>query len=70
MSRSILFGERPLSRALAEFSAYHHGERNQAIHPNNADAPLSVATGLEVYSSTMPAPHELFDLARNPGSYR
>jgi hypothetical protein len=24
----ILFGERPLSQALAEFSAHHHGERN------------------------------------------
>jgi len=24
----ILFGERPLSRTLAEFSAHYHGERN------------------------------------------
>jgi|SRR5580700_1625112 len=28
LSRLILFGERPLSRALAEFSAHYHGERN------------------------------------------
>ena len=28
MSRLILFGERALSRALAEFSAHYHGERN------------------------------------------
>ncbi len=28
-SRLILFGERPLSRTLAEFSAHYHGERNQ-----------------------------------------
>jgi len=28
LSRLILFGEGPLSRALAEFSAHYHGERN------------------------------------------
>jgi hypothetical protein len=28
LSRWILFGECPLSRALAEFSAHYHGERN------------------------------------------
>jgi len=28
LSMLILFGERPLSRALAEFSAHYHGERN------------------------------------------
>lgn len=28
LSRLILFGERPLSRALAEFSAHYRGERN------------------------------------------
>jgi len=28
LSRLILFGERPLMRALAEFSAHYHGERN------------------------------------------
>ena len=28
LSRLILFGERPLSRVLAEFSAHYHGERN------------------------------------------
>jgi transposase InsO family protein len=27
-SKLILFGERPLSRTLAEFSAHYHGERN------------------------------------------
>jgi len=28
LSKLILFGERPLSRTLAEFSAHYHGERN------------------------------------------
>ena len=28
LSRLILFGERPLSRALTEFNAHYHGERN------------------------------------------
>ena len=28
LSRLILFGERALSRALAEFSSHYHGERN------------------------------------------
>ena len=62
LSMLILFGERPLSRALAEFSAHYHGERNHqgkanhncfsltlAINPNSATAPLNVATGSEVY---------------------
>src|SRR5271154_3442135 len=60
LSRLILFGERPLSRALAEFSAHYHGERNHqkgkatncfsqrlAINPNSSAAPLSVAIGSE-----------------------
>jgi hypothetical protein len=28
LSKLILFGERPLSRTLAEFSAHYHNERN------------------------------------------
>jgi hypothetical protein len=32
------------------------------MNPNNAGTPLRVATGSEVYSSTMAAPHECFDL--------
>jgi putative transposase len=28
LSKLILFGERPLVRTLAEFSAHYHGERN------------------------------------------
>jgi putative transposase len=28
LSKLILFGEGPLSRTLAEFSAHYHGERN------------------------------------------
>jgi putative transposase len=28
LSKLILFGEAPLSRTLAEFSAHYHGERN------------------------------------------
>jgi transposase InsO family protein len=28
LSKLILFGERPLARTLAEFSAHYHGERN------------------------------------------
>jgi hypothetical protein len=41
----ILFGERPLSRALAEFSAHYHGERNhqgkgnQLLFPEAGDKP-------------------------------
>jgi len=31
LSRLILFGERPLSRALPEFSAHYHGERNHLL---------------------------------------
>ena len=44
-SRLILFGERPLSRALAEFSAHYHGERNhqgkgnQLLFPEAGDKP-------------------------------
>ena len=32
------------------------------MSPNNAATLLRVATGSEVYSSTMAAPHEFFDL--------
>jgi len=45
LSRLILFGERPLSRALAEFSAHYHGERNhqgkgnQLLFPEAGDEP-------------------------------
>jgi hypothetical protein len=41
----ILFGERPLSRALAEFSAHYHAERNyqgkgnQLLFPEASDEP-------------------------------
>jgi hypothetical protein len=41
----ILFGERPLSRALAEFSAHYHGERNhqgkgsKLLFPEAGDKP-------------------------------
>ena len=45
LSRLILFGERPLSRALAEFSAHYHGERNhqgkgnKLLFPDAGDEP-------------------------------
>jgi hypothetical protein len=45
LSRLILFGERPLSRTLAEFSAHYHGERNhqgkgnKLLFPEAADEP-------------------------------
>ena len=45
LSRLILFGERPSSRALAEFSAHYHGERNhqgksnQLLFPEADDEP-------------------------------
>jgi hypothetical protein len=45
LSRLILFGERPLSRALAEFSAHYHGERNhqgkgnKLLFPEAGDEP-------------------------------
>jgi len=45
LSRLILFGERPLSQALAEFSAHNHGERNhqgkgnQLLFPEAGDEP-------------------------------
>jgi len=60
LSRLILFGERPLSRILAEFSAHYHAERNhqgkgnQLLFPEAGEDPkkrgrtLSVATGSEV----------------------
>jgi hypothetical protein len=60
LSRLILFGERPLSRILAEFSAHYHTERNhqgkgnQLLFPEAGEDPkkrgrtLSVATGSEV----------------------
>ena len=71
--RLILFRERPLSRALAEFSAQYHPERNhqgkgnQLLLPEPGHIPQqrdrSVECRQEVYSSTMAASHELFDLA-------
>ena len=36
------------------------------MNPNNAATPLRVATGSEVSSSTMAAPHEFFDLTGIP----
>jgi len=45
LSKSILFGERPLSRTLTEFSAHYHGERNhqgkgnKLLFPEPADEP-------------------------------
>jgi len=73
----ILFGEDPLSRTLAEFSTHYHGERNHqgkgnkllfpdaADKPNSAATPLSVASGSEDCSSSMPRPHEFFDHTQN-----
>jgi putative transposase len=61
LSRLILFGERSLMRALAEFSAHYHGEEtikgkatncfspSPARRSNSAAALLNVATGSEVY---------------------
>ena len=70
--RLILFRERPLSRALAEFSAHYHAERNhqgkgnQLLLPEPGHIPQqrdrSVECRQEVYSSTMAASHEFFDL--------
>ena len=39
LSRLILFGERHLSRALAEFSAHYHGERNHQGKGNRLPFP-------------------------------
>jgi hypothetical protein len=45
LSKLILFGEGPLSRTLAEFSAHHHGERNhqgkgnKLLFPEAGDEP-------------------------------
>jgi putative transposase len=69
LSKLILFGERLLTRTLAEFSAHYHGERNhqgranKLLFPEAGDEPLPatwwrVASGSEAYSSTMAAPHE------------
>ena len=73
LSRLILFGEHPLSRALAEFSAHYHKtikgkatncfSQSLALYLISATPLLSVATGSEVYSSPMVASHELFDLS-------
>ena len=46
LSKLILFGERPLTRTLAEFSAHYHGERNhqgkanKLLFPEAGDEPL------------------------------
>jgi hypothetical protein len=49
LSKLILFGERSLSRALAELSAHYHGERNHQGKGKQLLFPLSVATGSEFY---------------------
>jgi hypothetical protein len=66
----ILFGEGPLARTLAEFSAHYHGERNhqgkgnKLLFPDAGDKPkqrghtVSAATASEAYSSIMDAPRE------------
>jgi len=69
--------EGPLSRTLAEFSAHYHANeiirakatssfsRMLPIKPNSAATPLSVASGSEDCSSSMPRPHEFFDHTQN-----
>jgi putative transposase len=53
LSRLILFGERPLSRALAEFSAHYHGERNhqgkgnQLLFPEAGHKPKQLGRTVE-----------------------
>jgi len=73
LAKLILFGERPLLRTLAEFSAHYHSGRNHqgkatscffrmsAAKPNRAAPRLSVASDSEACSSFMTAPHEYFD---------
>jgi len=72
----ILFGEGPLLRTLAEFSAHYHGERNhqakgKLLFPEVSDEPeqlghtLNAANSSKAYSSTIAriaALHELLDL--------
>jgi putative transposase len=41
LSKLILFGEAPLSRALAEFTAHYHGERNHQGKGNKLLLPLA-----------------------------
>jgi hypothetical protein len=51
-------------RALAEFSAHYHGERNhqgkdnKLLFPDARDTLFNVATASEASSSIMAAPHE------------
>jgi putative transposase len=42
LSKLILFGERPLARSLAEFSAHYHGERNHQGKGNKLLFPEAV----------------------------
>jgi CheY-like chemotaxis protein len=70
LSKLILFGEGPLSRTLAEFSAHYHWKEitkgrtrscyflRLATNPKSAAALLSAVPASEAYSNIMDAPHE------------
>ena len=45
LDRLILFGERRLFRALAEFVAHYHGERNQQKRGNELITPVAEVAG-------------------------
>ena len=63
LSKVILFGERPLWRALAEYSAHYHSERNHQGKGNHLlfpDARLNVVSDSSGCSNTTSAPHEYF----------
>jgi putative transposase len=53
LSNLILFGEGPLSRTLAEFSAHYHGERNhqgkdnKLLFPDAGDKPKKCGHSVE-----------------------
>ena len=73
LSKLILFGEGPLSRALSEDGRHYHHERNHRGKDNKllsqnetrrADR-LSVTSDSAACSNTIGAPHEYFDQTGN-----
>ena len=61
LSKLILFGEGPLSRTLAEFSAHDHGERN---HQGKGNQLLFPSRGLKFDSPVLTCRHRLGGLLK------
>ena len=61
LSKLILFGEGPLSRTLAEFSAHYHGERN---HQGEGNHLLFPSGGLKFDNPVVTCRHRLGGLLK------